>query len=111
MRFSSFLATLPAVLAFAGVLHAGQLYGSVSENGKPVANAPVAITCAGEQTKGSTNADGTYRITVMQQGRCTFTLTGRQGSPGVLVFSYDKPTLYDLEVARKADGSNELRIR
>ncbi|MEQ1947673.1 MAG: hypothetical protein ABL995_10825 [Bryobacteraceae bacterium] len=111
MRSSQILAAIPAALAFAGSLYAGQLYGSVSENGKPVASVPVIITCSGEQTKGSTNADGTYRITVMQQGRCTFALPGKPGSPAVLVFSYDKPTLYDLEVARKSDGSGELRIR
>ena len=91
--------------------YAGQLYGSVSESGKPIGNAPVVITCSGEQTKGSTNPDGTYRITVSQQGRCTFAVANRPGSPSVLIFSYEKPTLYDLEVVHKPDGSNELRVR
>ena len=106
-------AVLPTVLIGLSCadVQAGQIYGSVIAAGKPVGAALVVITCAGADTKGATNADGTYRVNVIPQGRCSLTLPGYAGTPSTVIFSYDKPTLYDLEVVRRADGTFELRIR
>lgn len=109
-----FRSTAPASLILGLLsfnLHAGQIYGSLSSSGKPVAAAPLVVSCSGVETKGITMADGTYRVNVAPEGRCTLSLSSYVGTPSVVVFSYDKPTLYDLEVVRRPDGSFELRIR
>ncbi len=98
-------------VALAPLLSAGQIYGTVTSAGKPVAGAAVTITCSGAETKGATTADGSYRVNVTPQGRCTFTLPSYMGSPSVLVFSHDKPALYDLDLTKKSDGNYELKVR
>jgi hypothetical protein len=92
-------------------LYAGQLYGSITSAGKPASGTAVSITCSGQETKTTTGADGAYRANVAQEGRCTLALPSYAGAPSVLVFSHDKPALYDLELVRKSDGNYELKIR
>jgi len=109
-RFA-FVAVLGSVLVSALPAAAGQLYGSIVEAGKPVASAPISISCAGAETTGTTGADGQYRINVSQEGRCSFSLPSHAGKPTAVVFSQAAPSAYNFEVAKKPDGSFELRVR
>lgn len=109
MRRARWMAVIGAVLAAAA--QGGQVYGSLSEGGRAVSGADIAIECAGKVTPGATAGDGSYRLHVPQQGRCTFTLTNRPGRPSAVVFSYPNPTQYDFELVRRGDGGYELRRR
>jgi hypothetical protein len=95
---------------YPGLVYAGRIYGSVTAEGKGLANTAIEIDCAGTVTKGATAADGSYRIDVTTQGKCTFTLTAHPGRPSAVVFSYPDPSQYDFEVV-KADGKVRLRRR
>jgi hypothetical protein len=99
-----------SVVLLPSLLHAGQIFGSITSSGKGVANAPIAITCAGAVTKGATSGDGSYRINVPQQGQCTLTLPGYGARASAVVFSYPNPRQYDFELVG-ANGSYQLRKR
>lgn len=90
---------------------AGQMYGSVSEGGRGVGAARIEIDCAGNVTPGETASDGSYRVNVPQEGRCTFTVILQQRRASIVVFSYPNPAKYDFELVRRPDGNLELRRR
>jgi hypothetical protein len=106
------MGTWLALAAFCAVpAFAGQIYGSIVSQGKPLAKADVLITCAGEETHGTTIDDGTFKITVTKTGRCTFSLPMVAGKPSAVVFSVAKPAMYDFDLVKDAAGANELKIR
>ena len=90
---------------------AGEIYGSLVLAGKPLAKAAMLATCGGEEAKGETAPDGTYRIMTVKQGRCSLSLPGYAGKPSVAIFSQAKPALYDFELVKGSGGDYELRIR
>jgi hypothetical protein len=99
-----------AILLVPSVLHAGQVYGTVTANRRAIANTPIEIRCGTAVTVGNTSADGSYRINVRQQGQCTLTLSRYSGQPSAIVFSYPKPTQYDFEIVN-TNGRYQLRRR
>lgn len=98
-------------LIFPVVLYAGQIYGSVILAGKGVARANIEINCNGTITRGATNADGSYRINVQQQGQCTLMLPDYSGRPSAVIFSNPNPASYSFELVQGADGNYNLRRR
>ena len=98
MRRCALTATA-AALAFAlygaGPAAAATIYGIIQASNQPVANAPVSVACPGAEAKTTTDARGTYRLTVARTGRCTLEVRGA-ASPVIL---YEEPTRYDFEVA------------
>jgi hypothetical protein len=101
-----------ALLASA-VVNAGQIYGSIVFEGKGVQSVAVEIQCAKEDpvVKGTTAADGSYRINVAPQGQCTLTLPSYEGRPSAAIFSGPNPTAYNYELVKLADGKFELKRR
>jgi len=94
---------------FPSALHAGEIYGSITEGGKAVAKSPIEIRCKNQEpAKGDTGADGSYRINVSALGQCTLEL--RRYSASAVVFSYKASSQYKFEVV-KADGRYQLRRR
>ena len=89
-------------ILFPASLHAGHIYGSVIENGRPLANAQIQISCPGGSASAQTASDGSFRVNVGAEGRCTFVLTQYGASAGI--FSYAKPTQYDFELRRQGGG-------
>jgi hypothetical protein len=86
-----------ASLAFAGAARAGEVYGTITESGKP-AGAAVALklACEGVSAEGKTDAYGSYRLKVAATGNCTLTVASKAGSPSLALNLYDKPARYDL---------------
>ena len=99
------------ILLFPALLHAGQIYGSVIWSGRGLPHAGIEINCGGAVTPGSTSSDGSYRISVPQQGQCNLTLPGYSGPPSAVVFSYPNPSQYDFELVSLPGGRYELRKR
>ena len=101
-----------ALLASA-VVNAGQVYGSIVFEGKGVQSVAVEIQCAKEDpvVKGTTAADGSYRINVTPQGQCTLTLPSYEGRPSAPIFSGPNPAAYNYELVKLADGKFELKRR
>ena len=88
---------------------AGEIYGTVSETGKPVsAGVKVEITVAGKTYAGETDKFGTYHIFVVDKGKCQLTVHYKDQTPAADIFSYDRATRYDWTV-ETADGKMTLK--
>lgn len=93
------------------LLRAGPIYGAIFFNGGAVRRASISIVCAaGAPALGSTLDDGSYRITVPQEGRCTFTVTSHdfQGEARAGIVSLPNAAQYNFAVVKGANGY-ELR--
>ena len=111
MRWITYVC-LAVALAIPSVVHAGQVYGTIVMDGKGVGGANVEITCGSDAAvKGTTAADGAYRINVPQQGQCTLVLPDHAGKPSAMVFSSPNPALYNFELTKGGNGNYELKRR
>jgi hypothetical protein len=90
---------------------AGRVYGTVIAQGKPLPKAEILVSCSGEDVKGATEDDGSYKLNVVKTGRCTFSLPGFNGKPSAIIFSQPKPAMFDLELTKDASGGYALQIR
>ena len=103
---------LAVIVAIPSIVHAGQVYGTIVMDGKGVGGANVEISCGSDPAgKGTTAADGAYRINVPQQGQCTLVLSGHAGKPSAGVFSSPNPALYNFELVKGGDGNYQLKRR
>jgi hypothetical protein len=88
---------------------AGEVYGTIVENGKPIpAGAKIEITAAGKSFAGETDKFGSYHIFVAEKGKSVLTLAYKDQKPTAEVFSYEKSTRYDWTV-ETADGKLVLK--
>jgi len=108
-----FASTCVAIALLApAVVYAGQIYGTIVLEGQGVKSAALEIQCGkDEPVKGTTAADGSYRINVPQQGQCTLTLPSYEGSPSASIFSGPNPAAYNYELVKGANGKFELKRR
>lgn len=87
-------------------VYAGQIYGSLKEDGRPVANATFDVFCPQGSFRGVTDGYGAYSINV-GKGKCTFRLYYRSQQPSLDIYSYDSPLRYDFDVVN-ANGTLTL---
>ena len=103
---------LALLLLVPAIVDAGQIYGSIVFEGKGLKSAAIEIQCGkDEPVKGTTGADGSYRINVTQQGQCTIALPGYEGHPSASIFSGPNPAAFNYELTKLADGKYELKRR
>ena len=94
------------------VVYGGQIYGTIVMEGQGVKSAALEIQCGKDDpVKGTTAADGSYRLNVPQQGQCTLTLPSYEGSPSAAIFSGPNPAAYNYELVKGANGKFELKRR
>jgi hypothetical protein len=85
--------------AAASTAGAGEVFGTISENGKPLAaGAALKLECGDASGQGATDPFGSYSIRTASTGDCRLTLTYKGASPSVKVTLFEKPTRYDLVV-------------
>jgi hypothetical protein len=102
---------LTFVLLVPAIVSAGQVYGTIVFEGQGLKSAAIEIQCGKEEAvKGTTAADGSYRLNVPQQGQCTLTLPAYAGS-SASIFSQPNPAAYNYELTKLADGKYELKRR
>jgi hypothetical protein len=103
------LICLVLILLAVSVAVAGEIFGTVSESGKPVAaGVKVEVTVAGNSYTGETDKLGTYHVFVKDKGKGTLTVDYKNQKPAADVFSYDKATRYDWTL-ETADGKLVLK--
>jgi hypothetical protein len=93
---------------------AGPIYGTIFFNGGALRGASISIACPGRPPiTGSTLDDGSYRIDVPPEGRCTFTVTSPtfQGAVNADVVSVSNAAEYNFAVLQRGGGGYELRRR
>ena len=88
---------------------AGEVYGTITEGGKPVPKGlKVDISVSGKVQTVETDKFGSYRIFIKEKGKGMLTVHFKDQSPSVELFSYDKSTRYDWILETK-DGKLSLR--
>lgn len=89
-------------------VRAGEVFGTVTEGGKPVAaGVSLKLTCPGASAPASARTDsyGSYRLRGALSGKCTLQLEYKKETPSLEVVVYEKPARYDLVVSVK-DGKS-----
>lgn len=98
------LATLTPTLA-----RAGEIYGSITESGKPVAEGlAVVVACGETRVATATDKNGAYRLVAPDDEKCTLTLSLGGQSPSITIHSFEDSVRYNLVIEKK-DGVYTLR--
>ncbi len=104
-----FLLLLLALGLTASVALAGEVFGTITDAGKPVpVGTKVEVTAQGKTYTGETDKFGTYHVFVKEKGKCSLALLYKDQKPSVEVFSYEKATRYDWTL-ETADGKLALK--
>ena len=85
-----------ALLSWSAGAWAGEIYGVLTEAGRPVANAEVEVQLQGQSFSTRTDARGSYRVVVPKSGKAKLTVKAAAGAPSIEVFSSDRSLRYDL---------------
>lgn len=81
----------------AATASAGEAFGTLSENGKPVAEGvSVKLDCGGATAAAATDSFGAFSVKTAAAGDCRLTVTYKGSSPSLKVTLYEKPSRYDL---------------
>jgi hypothetical protein len=91
------LTSIVLILLAVQAAFAGNVYGSVTENGKPVAQGvKLEVTCGGNKYNTETDANGTFKLFVKDQGKCALVVAYQGQSPTMDINSFEGPVQYDL---------------
>jgi hypothetical protein len=99
---------LLAFITCAASSFAGEIYGTIKENGKPVGKGIAVSITPGTASAAETDEFGGYRILVPQVGPCTVNVSFNGKTISCPIQSYTKPTRFDL-VVENANGEYTLR--
>jgi hypothetical protein len=83
------------VALFASAAFAADVYGTITDGDRPVANRPVLVTCYGTVYPTTTDRFGSYRVPVPRAGQCQLQLGDPPTRP-LAIHVYDRPQSYDL---------------
>ena len=90
-------------LTGAASLFAAEIHGTVSENGKPVAQGvALKIECGAASASAKTDEFGSYSLKIAATGECRLSVDYKGQSPSLKVTLYEKPGRYDLTVKEEA---------
>jgi len=88
---------------------AGEVYGTIKEDGKPVKDGlKVELACGAKPIAGETDKFGAYRLFAPEEGKCTLTVRIGTENPSVTVHSFADSARYNVVLERK-DGKYTLR--
>lgn len=88
---------LTVILGFASWAVAGNIYGSITEGGKPVAQGvKMEVTCGANKYASETDANGAFKLFAKDQGKCLLRVTYQGQSPSFEITSYEGSVQYDL---------------
>ena len=101
--------SLILVLVFGSLAIAGNVYGTVTENGKPVAQGvKLEVTCGANKYNTETDANGAFKLFVKDQGKCSLTVAYQGQSPALDINSFEGSVQYDL-ILEKAGAQYTLK--
>jgi hypothetical protein len=84
------------------LVFAGQIYGTIKENGRPVpAGTEVIITCGRRTVSTWTSSSGSYRLYMPVTGPCTLKVRRRNGQEAeIWAYTLDDRMRYNLTLRR-----------
>ncbi len=98
-----------ALILLPSIMLAGEIYGTVREGGKAVAKGiKIEVVTPVKAYTAQTDAYGSYRLYVVEKGKCTFKVYYKNQEPTFVIYSYDKSTRYDMSLESK-NGKYSLR--
>ena len=93
---------LMITLVFASVAVAGNVYGSITENGKPVGQGvKLEVSCGANKYNAETDANGTFKLFVKDQGKCTLKVGYQGQTPSFEINSFEGSVQYDLVLEKQ----------
>ena len=96
-------------VALASPAFAGEIFGTIKEGGKTVAEGvKVEVTCGAKTYTGATNKFGSYRVVAEEQGKCTLAVVVGAEKPSLEIHSFEDSVRYNL-VLEKKDGKLTVR--
>jgi hypothetical protein len=97
VRLTCLALTLVAASTFGG-----EIYGTITENGKPVGkDVAVTIEIGGQSYSKPTDEFGSYRIFVAESGKGTAKVAFKGQTISGEIESYSKPVRFDLAIENK----------
>ena len=104
------------VLAFFAIFScsqvwAGQIYGTLRESDRPIANVKIEVVCGNNTYSAVTDNSGLYRLFAKDTGRCVARAYYQNQAPQTGIDSYPNPAHYDFDLVRLPNGQYELRRR
>ena len=103
------LMLLVFLLLTATLAWAGEIYGTITDAGKPIpAGVKVEVAVGGNNYAGETDKFGTYHVAATEKGKGTLKVYYKNQTPAADVFSYDKATRYDWTVE---DAGGKLSLK
>jgi len=99
------LTLLTLILVFSAAAYAGNVYGSISENGKPVAaGTKIEVACGANKYNAETDANGGFKLFVKDEGKCAMKVSYQGQNPGFDINSFAGSVQYDLILEKQ--GAN-----
>jgi hypothetical protein len=86
----------------------GGIYGDLRLGEKYLADVKVTLACGEATASTTTDAEGSFRLTVKGEGKCRVTAHYDGQTPSVEVVVFEKPSRYRL-VLEEADGKYTLK--
>ena len=103
------IAAAALALAVVSPAFAGEIFGTIKEGGKTVAEGvKVEVTCGAKTYTGATNKFGSYRMVAEETGKCTLTVAIGEEKPSLEIHSFEDSARYNLLLEKK-DGKVTLR--
>ena len=96
-------------LLFSSITLAGEIFGTLREGGKAATKGiKVEIVTPKKTYTTITDTYGSYRLYVLEKGKCTLNVYFKNQIPSFDLYSYDKSTRYDMSLETK-DGKYLLK--
>ena len=93
---------ITAVLVSSGIAIAGNVYGTIIEGGKGIAQgSKIDVTCGSDKYSTETDTNGSFKVFVKDQGKCELKLTYQGQTPTFEVNSFEGSVQYDLILEKK----------
>lgn len=90
------------LLLFPFITLAGEMFGTLRENGKALTKGiKVEIVTPKKTYATVTDTYGSYRLYVLEKGKCTLKVYYKDQIPSFDLYSYDKSTRYDISLETK----------
>jgi hypothetical protein len=106
---NTLLLTCFALALLAASSFAGEIYGTITQDGKPVGkDVAVTIEIGGQSYSKVTDEFGSYRIFVAESGKGTVKIAFKKQNISGEIESYSTPVRFDLAIENK-DGHYALR--
>lgn len=90
------------ILTLTSAAVAGNVYGSISEGGKPIAQGvKIEVTCGPNKYSVETDASGAYKLFVKDQGKCALQVAYQGQTPSFEINSFEGSVQYDLVLEKQ----------